>query len=1155
MYKNFTAYYGRWNSCGFFKFLLLMKLSIVLLLASLLQVSAATSYAQKLNVSFKRVPLENAFKQVRKLSGFNILYNSEMISASHEVSVTIKNATINQVMDKLLDNQGLNYNIIDNNVIITQKPIPVAAANAVAVIPISGKVTDGKNLPIPGVTVKVKNTQTVAVTNAEGVYKITVPDQNAILVFTSIGFEPLEMLVSNQKVISVTLNEQNTGLNEIVVIGYGTTKRGDLTGSVGSVNMTDLQLAPVKSFDEALAGRVAGVQATSVDGQPGSAVNIIIRGSNSVTQSNSPLYVVDGFPLEDNDNNAINPADIESIDVLKDASSTAIYGARGANGVIVITTKRGKAGVPVVNYNSYFGIQNGAKKIDLLSPYEFVKLQLQVNNTLATTNYLYGGKTLESYQDTKGTDWYDEVTQTARMQNHTVSVSGGNANGKYSFSGNYIGQDGIIKNSGFKRYEGRFTLDQNLTEKIKFGLTANYSNSSNYGTTVNSSTAPGNSISGTLSYMYSVWAFRPITIDPSITGSDLTNALFDPLTTNDNRVNPFIQVQNELRNSTALNFFTNAYAEYAITKNLKLRLTGGISKANRNDQAFNNSMTRSGSPFNPLTLGVNGSQSYIENLNLSTENTLTYSTTFNKKHNLNVVAGYTLQTNNSKLNGFSAIQVPNESLGLSGLDEGVPYAIQAGSSTWTLQSFLARANYTYDSKYLLTASIRADGSSKFAPQNRWGYFPSGAFAYRISQEGFMKKFKQLSDAKLRVSYGVTGNNRVGDFAYLSTIAFPTGFSYSFGNATPTLGAASSNLGNPAVKWESTKQLDIGFDVGFLNNRISLTGDYYRKVTSDLLLNAQLPAATGYSNAIENIGSVSNSGIEFSLNTVNIVGHKFGWTSNFNIAFNKNKILALSQGQDAFTSTTSGVYGGIAGYIAKIGQPISMFYGPIFDGLYQYSDFNKLTNGTFVLKDNVPTNGSARNTIQPGYVKYKDLNNDGIISSNDFTETGNPTPLYVGGMSNSFTYKGFDLNVFLQFSYGNDVMNENRIYFEGGYNVGYNTNMYATYANRWTPTNTNTNITLPAGIGPNYWSSLYVEDGSFLRLKTVSLGYTFTQKLLSKIKVKSIRIYATAQNLVTWTNYSGLDPEVSVRDSPLTKGIDFSAYPRAKTFVAGINVTF
>ncbi len=465
---------------------------------------------------------------------------------------------------------------------------------------------------------------------------------------------------------------------------------------------------------------------------------------------------------------------------------------------------------------------------------------------------------------------------------------------------------------------------------------------------------------------------------------------------------------------------------------------------------------------------------------------------------------------------------------------------------------MARATYNFKSLYIVTGSIRADGSSKFSKANRWGYFPSAAIAYRISGEEFLKKIKIISDAKFRVSYGATGNNRVGDFAALSAMNIST---YSFGNVTPQPGAVPSSLGNPDLKWETTKQLDLGLDLSLHNNRFSITADYYRKVTDDLLLNAMLPGSSGYSRAFKNIGSVSNEGFELTLSSTNINKSKFKWNSSFNIAFNKNKVLSLTNGEESLTSSSSGVYGNIDKYIAKVGHPIAMFYGPVFDGLYKYSDFDRLTNGTYVLKPDVPANGSGRNTIQPGYVKYRDLNYDGNITENDFTVTGNPNPAFIGGMSNTFNYRGFDLNVFLQFSYGNDVMNANRIIFEGGTTVTTNTNMFATYANRWTPENTNTNIASHLGRGPSYWSSLYVEDASFLRLKTVSIGYNVSGKLFKSLKIKSLRIYATAQNLYTITGYSGLDPEVSIRNSALTPGLDYSPYPRAQTIVFGLNSSF
>ncbi|HVI43686.1 MAG TPA: TonB-dependent receptor [Chitinophaga sp.] len=1019
---------------------------------------------------------------------------------------------------------------------------------------VTGKVTDANGAPLPAVSITVKGTTTGTTTDLKGQFHINVPGGDAVLVFSCIGFAKQEMNPGSNRELNIRMLPQNSSLEQVVVIGYGEVKKKDLSGSVGLVNVDNMNKAPVVSFDQALAGRVAGVQVSSTDGQPGAMMNITIRGANSLTKENAPLYVVDGFPIENNDNNAINPADIATIDILKDASATAIYGARGANGVIIITTKRGKAGPPLVTYNGYYGFQQEVKKLKVLSPYEFVKVQMEIDSARADSVYFKGQhKSLEDYRNVEGIDWYDKVSRVAPMQNHNISLSGGNGKSRYALSASYTGQDGIFVNTGFRRYQARITLDQGITDKVRFGLTANYADTKEFGTL-----ATANGGITTASLMYSIWAYRPILNTSSASTIDYEDELFDPEVSAlaDYRTNPLLQLKNELRERLSGNLIANAYLEYTIINGLKLRVTGGVSRVSIQSNAFNNSLTRSGSPDNPRSQGINGSQDITTVLNFTNENTLTYDRTFNREHNLNIVGGYTQQTGKTNLFGASAIQINNESLGLSGMDEGTPQAIKAASANWGLLSFLARVNYSYRSKYLLTASIRADGSSKFPKGSRWSYFPSAAVAYRISEENFMKHQKFITDAKVRFSYGVTGNNRVGEFDYISTLSTGYTTGYSFGNAAPSRGMVSGILGNPDMRWEGTQQFNAGVDITFWKDRISFTGDYYYKRTNDLLLTADIPAVTGYTSTVKNIGSVSNSGIELSLGITNIHTRNFSWNADFNIAFNRNKVLALTQNQEALTKTTSAIYNSNPVYIAKIGKPIAQFYGIIYEGVYQYSDFNQQADGTYVLKDGIPSNGGNRASIRPGDARYRDINYDGVINLSDYTVIGDPNPDFTGGFNNNFTYKNFDLNVFFQFSYGNDVLNANRVVFE---NVtpasGANVNKYLSYMNRWTPEHPNNDIPRINGQGADFYTSRIVEDGSYLRLKTISLGYNIPARLLKGIKMKSIRVYASAQNLYTWTRYSGIDPEVSTRHSTLTPGFDYSPYPRARTVIFGVNASF
>ncbi|KAA2243889.1 TonB-dependent receptor [Chitinophaga agrisoli] len=1027
-----------------------------------------------------------------------------------------------------------------------------AASSAKTTRPITGKITDAEGTPLVGVTVRVKNGAVSAITNEDGIYNMNLPETPGLaLLFSYVGYLSKEIKpVAGRSVYNTTMLPAIRGLNDVVVIGYGTVRRKDVTGSVGEVKMADLTKAPVPSFEEALGGRVAGVQVSANDGQPGAPLNVVIRGNNSVTQENSPLYVVDGFPIENPSNNIFNPEEIASIEVLKDASATAIYGARGANGVIIITTKKGKTGAPVVSYQTWMGTQQNIKKQEMMSPYEFVRYQLDLNPTLYTPVYLNNGKTLEDYRNVAGVDWQDQVFRKAFMQNHSLSLRGGNERTKYALSGSLLDQDGIIINSGFRRYQGRIVVDQQVSDKIKAGVNVNYTATRTFGTISNTT---GNG--PTSSLMYSVWGYRPVTGDSAADGSLITEPFdpdVDPL--NEYRMNPIISTQNEYNPVFNNTMIANAYIEYTPAKYLTLRVTGGLTKEAIRRELFYNANTRLGNPKSS-NLGVNGSVINAEKSSWLNENTLTYARVINRDHNLNIMGGMTLQKVSAYSYGFSASQVPNELLGISGLDEGTINTAPTAKSDNALMSFLGRVNYGYKSRYLLTLSFRADGSSKFPDNNRWAYFPSGAVAWRIVEESFMKPVRFISDAKLRVGYGLTGNNRVSDFAYLTSLQLFPYSGYSFGNSTAQ-GIIPNNLGYPKLKWETTAQTDIGLDLGFFKNRIMLSADYYKKNTRDLLLNATLAPSTGYLSGIRNIGKVSNEGLEFTVNTMNIQRRKFSWSTSFNISFNRNKVLQLNEGEPSYASRiTWGNFNNAYPYIAIPGHPIALFYGFMFDGIYQYSDFNKQPDGSYVLKSNVPNNGSPRASIQPGYIKYKDINGDNQVDNQDLTIVGNPNPIHTGGISNNFTYHNFDLNVFFQWSYGNDILNANRIEFENGDVQRQYLNMFASYANRWSPDNQNNSLYKVGGQGPLVYSSRTIEDGSFLRLKTVALGYNLPVELLRRVSIKSLRIYASAQNLVTWTSYSGLDPEVSVRQSALTPGFDWSAYPKARTITFGLDLTF
>lgn len=1022
-----------------------------------------------------------------------------------------------------------------------------ASARQAADVKLTGTVVDFDNgEPVIGASIAIEGQKIGAISDINGVFAITSVGSQTSVVVSSIGYDTQTFKVSAGKNNIIRLRASSVMMDEVVKVGYGSTVRKDLTGAVAKVDMKEMKKAPVSNFEESLAGRVAGVQVTSSDGQPGSDLNIVIRGNNSVTQSNAPLYVVDGFPLETAVGNVLNPEEIESMEILKDASATAIYGARGANGVILITTQRGKVGKPVLTYNAWVGVSSTLKRQDMLSPYEFVKYQLEVNPTLYTQVYLGDEMTLDDYRNVRGINWQDEVLRDAFTMNHNFSLRGGSESTTYSLSGSAVNQEGVIRNSGYKKYQGRLNLEQYVNQKIKIGLNLNYTFNKKYGTIA----AEQNS-SPTASIMYSMWGYRPVA---GVGQDDLLNDLYDDTTdpTRDYRINPVMAVNNEYNPMFTYNFISNAYFQYKILDNLILRISGGYNKVTQRREIFNNSSSRLGHPR--TNDKVNGSITNYERTNFLNENTLTYNFKLKRGHRLKVLGGFTVQDTQYFSNGFTAINVPNESLGIAGLDEGEITKAPVVKTSSGLMSYLARAEYNYKSRYMLTVSYRADGSSKFPKDNRWAYFPSAALAWGFGEEAFMKKISWIDSGKLRVGIGATGNNRVSDYAALTSLTISPTSGYTVNNS-PLKGVVPTTLGNSDLKWETTVQTNVGIDLSFLKERIMFTADYYYKRTNDLLLNATLAPSMGFTRAYKNVGKVSNSGIELTLNTKNIVAKNFGWDTSFNISFNRNKVLGLNEDEPSLaTRVTWGNFNNAYPYIAIPGQPIAMFYGYLFDGIYQYSDFDKVGE-TYVLKKGIPNNGNDRANIKPGDIKYRDINGDGMVDSYDLTVIGNPNPKFIGGMTNSFRFKNFDLSLFMQWSYGGEVMNANRIEFEGGDpTTRTSLNMFASVAGRWTPDNPSNTLFRVGGQGPTAYSNRTIEDGSYLRLKTVTLGYTFPKQMMNKIGIRSLRIYAAAQNLLTFTNYSGLDPEVSTYDTALTPAFDWSPYPRSRTVTFGLELS-
>ena len=1042
-------------------------------------------------------------------------------------------------------------------------------------VTVTGRVIDTSGEPLIAVTVyEDGNTANGTMTDIDGNYTLNVSSAKATIVFSCLGFAEVKETVGLRKNINVTLAEEQLSIDaaEVVSVGYGSVTRRDLTGSISKVDMSEIMKAPVTNFDQALTGKVAGVVVTTSDGALGAEANITIRGNNSLTQSSAPLYIIDGLPTESSMATALNSADIESIDILKDASATAIYGARGANGVIVITTKQGSEGKPKINFSSSWTVSHIANKADLMNGYEFVELQNEIFSLSGNTNSylkpsehdLASGITtydLEDYRDeSRWNDWQDNIYRTSISQNYNLSIAGGSkeAGNRYNVSMSVVDQDGIIVKSNFQRYQGKVNFQQKLGKTVTFDFMANYSRQITNGVTP---TNAQQSSSATGWLIYSVWGYRPV--KPKSKWSeegDMVDEMLDAdvASSNDYRFNPAMTVRNEYRKTIVDYLNASAGLTWDITEDLKFKVTGGYTINKRRREEFNGTQTYTGYEGSPSGKGINGGIYWNDKMSWVNDNTLTYTKRFNRKHNFNFLAGFTLSGEKFDYKGTYATQMTTEALGLNGLHTGSYQTVTPWQYDWTMMSGFFRVNYNYKYKYYLTGSFRADGSSKFPSSNRWGYFPSAGFSWNINREDWLKDKTWLSNAKFRASWGLTGNNRTTTpYDYYSQIATlpgnPDSYDYVFGGNIVS-GYYPSNMSNENLKWETTEQYNVGLDFSAFDSRIKLTFDWYLKNTRDLLLQATIPASSGYTSAMLNVGSMQNKGYEVTLDLVPIQKKNFSWNMNFNIAINRNKVTALTNDQLSLLRSVSWDqrFNAQYPYITQVGKPSGMMYGFIYEGTYKLDDFNSGTS----LKDGVPYMTSVgQDKVRPGDPKYRDINSDGLIDDNDRTIIGCGQPLHTGGFGNTFNFYGFDLNIFFSWSYGNDVINANRLYFENGSIT--NTNQLKSYKDRWTVNNPDSDIPrVGADIASMFvYSSRVVEDASFLRLRNVTLGYTLPRKVLRKMNFDTMRFYISGENLWTLTKYSGPDPEVSTRNSVLTPGFDWSAYPRALGVTAGLSLTF
>lgn len=1031
---------------------------------------------------------------------------------------------------------------------------------------IEGTITDNNKLPLFGVSVLIKGTSKGTITNIDGYYSIDQISTNDILVFRYLGFETQEIKYKKEKRIDVILEVASIELEETIVVGYGTSRKIDLTGSVGSVNVESLSQATTSNFDQALAGRVAGVQVTSVDGTPGEQLSIVIRGGNSITGDNSPLYVVDGIPMEGFDPASISTMDIKSFDILKDASATAIYGARGANGVILITTSSGvEDGTINIRLNVSGGLQYIPNRLEVMTPYEYVRHQQKI--AWAKDNFVPGTFTNlfnkywvdpELYRDQKGTSWQDEIFQTSFIQNYNISVSGGTPKSSIYCTIGYVDQEGTLINTGFKKFNNRLRFQSKVTDHFRINSQITY----------NRITRTGLQLSGSdyHSVIRDAIVFRPIEPIYNKYEDDSDIEENDPYL-----YNPVASLLNTDRKRLSTSTEGSVGLEYDFLKRFTFNSKFYYRENHQEVTLFYGENTQQGKRS---SFGINGSVENIVYESFTNSNTLNYQSEY-KKSNYNVLLGTEIQSNPNHRSYLRNNKIPTDLFGIDNLGIATTPTIATSARTAnSLASFFTRINWNYDDRYLATVNFRSDGSSKFQKGNQWGHFPSFSLAWRASEESFFKDISYMTNLKLRGGWGITGNNRIGNFQSfnLMSVSSSSGYVLNEGEIY-TPGIYQSNLGVPDLRWESTSQFNFGLDYGFLRNRINGTIEYYLKRTKDLLLDAPMALSTGFSTVQQNVGEVENKGLEISIDAVFIKKRNFSWTSNFNISFNRNKTIKLNSGQSYILIDPRwdvGYIGTEYQYITQIGQPVGMIYGLEYDGIYQMSDFIWENADSYSLKPDLP---SYLDIMHPGLAKFKDQltvdtdgdgipdAGDGVINEDDRVIIGNPHPKHIGGFGHDIKYRNFDLQVLFQWAYGFDILNANKAVFTN-YRFDHR-NGFPELADAWTPYNTDTDV---SGIRYNNHNlspksgyrvdSRYVDDGSYLKLKTLVLGYRLPKKLTTKLNFNSCRFSLSAQNLFTLTAYKGYDPDVSVgKYGALTPSLDYSAYPQSIVVSLGIDVRF
>ena len=1023
--------------------------------------------------------------------------------------------------------------------------ISVSAQNRITV---KGTVLDETGTPLIGAGVTEKGTTNGTVTNADGQYTLQVK-ADGHLTFSYISYATQNVEVSGRSIVDVTLEPDKNLLNEVVVIGYGTMKKSDLTGAVASVSSKALENHRTGSVLEALGGQVAGVSVTASDGTPGAGYDIKIRGVGTANGDASPLFIVDGFEVDDI--NFIASQDIHSIEYLKDASASAIYGARAANGVVLVTTKSGREGRPQVTYNGSASYRVLSKRLETLTPYEFVALQIENfsdykdlyfrSGTDAEGNpYKY--QSIEDYKNLDSSeyvDWQAEAFNPTWSQSHDISIRGGNKTAQYSVSFSHFDENGIFANSGYVKDNARVKIFQKITKWMSFTGSLNYTsyNRSGIGT-------GGSQLANLLRY-------RPVG-GLKVSAHDLRYLAYDPTSEEDNTfdsnmINPIINAENTDYVRKGEQWIGNAQLTMQLAKGLVFKTSGTYNANYGRRDAFYHELTsqayRSGGPWGESTMS--------KDVRWQNTNTLSYKKVFNKKHTVDAMLGHEVSFRGSEYVKGQSKNITFDDLGNDNLGLGTtPSLVDTYRDQSLRLSFFARGFYSYADKYMVTATVRADASTVFSAKHKWGFFPSFSAAWNMKKESWMEYVDAISLFKVRAGWGVVGNDRITN--YLSMDLY-TDNKYGMGTQQMVV-LTPKQIANYDLKWEGSTTTNIGLDLGFYDSRLNITADAFVKDTKDLLIAQNLAYVTGFASQWQNIGKIRNSGIELSINSVNFNKRNFFWSTDFNISFIKNELVSLRDGtpymlsRSAFSSNFTEY-----DYIAYVGSSLGDMYGYIYDGVYQSTDFTITPDGKMTLKPGVADMSPRGITPAPGVLKYKDVTGDGKITADDRTSIGNGYPICYGGITNSFQFYGFDFSFMFQYSIGNDVYNATRMYTTMS-NIRRG-NTLAEVADRWTPTNASTKVHSAEGYIRYDVNSRFIEDGSYLRLKNITLGYTLPENFTRRFHVSKLRLYATAQNLFCLTGYSGYDPEVNTLTSPLMPGLDWGAYPKSNVYTFGVELQF